>query len=113
MKVDYSVLQIPLLCSSSRPGAAGRVPRAAGCKPLIPFAISSLALDFLSPEARPLNLKKKKKERKVKVKDLAAQTFPTLCNPMDCCSSVHGLLQARILEGVAIPLCRRSSRPRN
>ena len=35
--------------------------------------------------------------------DLAAQTYPTLCNPMDCCSCVHGLLQARILEGVAIP----------
>jgi len=54
LRSHYSVLQIPLLCSSSRPGAAGRVPRAAGCKPLIPFAISSLALDFLSPEARPL-----------------------------------------------------------
>ena len=30
---------------------------------------------------------------------------PTLCNSMDCsppCSSVHGILQAEILEGVAI-----------
>ena len=30
----------------------------------------------------------------------------TLCDPMDCsppCSSVHGILQARILEWVAIP----------
>ena len=34
------------------------------------------------------------------------QPCPTLCNPMDCRlpgSSVHGILQARILEGVAIP----------
>ena len=34
-----------------------------------------------------------------------AQSCPTLCNPMDCslpCSSVHGILQARILEWVAI-----------
>ena len=31
------------------------------------------------------------------------QSWPTLCNPMDCrlsCSSVHGILQARILEVV-------------
>ena len=36
---------------------------------------------------------------------LVAQSFPTLCNPMDCGSpgsSVHGILQARILEWVAV-----------
>ena len=36
----------------------------------------------------------------------------TLCNPMDCSlpgSSVHGILQARILEWVAISSSRRSS----
>ena len=42
---------------------------------------------------------------------LVAQSCPTLCNPMDCslpASSVHGILQARILEwvGVAIPFYR-------
>ena len=34
-----------------------------------------------------------------------AQLCPTLRNPVDCsppCSSFHGILQARILEGVAI-----------
>ena len=34
-----------------------------------------------------------------------AQSCLTLCDPMDCsppCSAVHGILQARILEGVAI-----------
>ena len=33
------------------------------------------------------------------------QSCPALCDPMDCrppCSSVHGILQARILEWVAI-----------
>ena len=48
----------------------------------------------------------------VKVKLLAAQSCPTLCNPMDCSlpvSSVHGILQARILEWVAIPFSRGSS----
>ena len=37
---------------------------------------------------------------------LVAQLCLTLCSPMDCSppgSSVHGILQARILEWVAIP----------
>ena len=40
----------------------------------------------------------------------------TLCDPMDYNlpgSSVHGILQTRILEWVAIPLSRGSSRPRD
>ena len=40
----------------------------------------------------------------------------TLCNPVDCSppgSSVHGILQARILECVAMPSSRRSSHPRD
>ena len=45
-----------------------------------------------------------------------AQSCPTLCNPMDCSplgASVHGILQARILEWVAMPSSRGSSRPRD
>ena len=45
-----------------------------------------------------------------------AQLCPTLCNPMDGSlpgSSVHGILQARILGWVAIPFSRWSSWPRN
>ena len=52
----------------------------------------------------------------VEVEVLVAQSCPTLCNPMDCSpagSSVHGLLQARILEWVAIPISRRTSQPRD
>ena len=44
------------------------------------------------------------------------QSCLTLCNPMDCSplgSSVHGILQARILEWVAISSSRGSSKPRN
>ena len=36
---------------------------------------------------------------------------PTLCNPIE--STVHGNLQARILEWVAIPFSRGSSQPRD
>ena len=42
---------------------------------------------------------------KVKV----AQLCPTLCDPMD--NTVHGILQARILEWVAFPFSRGSSEP--
>ena len=44
------------------------------------------------------------------------QLCPTLCDPMDCslpCSSVRRILQARILEWVAISFSRRSSQPRD
>ena len=44
------------------------------------------------------------------------QSCPALCSPMNCCpsgSSVHGILQARMLEWVAIPFSRGSSRPRD
>ena len=47
---------------------------------------------------------------------LVAQLCLTLCDPMDCSlpgSSVHGILQARILEWVAISFSRGSSRPRD
>ena len=43
------------------------------------------------------------------------QSCLTLCDPMDCRlpgSSIHGILQARILEWVAMPFCRGSSCPR-
>ena len=39
------------------------------------------------------------------------QSCLTLCDRMIC--TVRGILQARILEWVAIPFCRRSSQPRD
>ena len=47
---------------------------------------------------------------------LFAQLCLTLCDPMDCSppvSSVHGILQARILEWVAFHFSRASSQPRD
>ena len=46
----------------------------------------------------------------------AAQECPALCDPMDCSppgSSVHGILQARVLEWVAMPSSRGSSQPKD
>ena len=46
---------------------------------------------------------------KVKVK--FAQLCMTLCDPMDY--TVHGILQARLMEWVAFPFSRGSSQPRD
>ena len=46
---------------------------------------------------------------------LVAQSRLTLCDPVDCSppgSSVHGILQARVLERVAMPFSRGSFWPR-
>ena len=51
-----------------------------------------------------------------RVKVLVIQLRPTLCDPMYCGlpdSSVHGILQARILGWVAISFSRGSSWPRD
>ena len=45
---------------------------------------------------------------------LVGQSYPTLCDPMGCSwpgSPVHGILQARILEWVAMSSSRGSSQP--
>ena len=47
---------------------------------------------------------------------LVTQLCPTLCDPTNCSPpvfSVHGILQARIFEWIAIPFSRGSSRPRD
>ena len=48
-------------------------------------------------------------DTQMKVKEEFAQLCPTLCNSMD--PTVHGTLQARILEWVAFPFSRGSFQP--
>ena len=51
----------------------------------------------------------KKKNEGLRAQVLVTQLCPTLCNPVDCSppgSSVHGILQAKILEWVAMPFSR-------
>ena len=67
------------------------------------------SLEVMSP-----SLRTRKELHKLKV--LVSQSCPTLYNPVDCSppgSSVHGILQARGLEWVAISFSRGSSQPRN
>ena len=61
-------------------------------------------------EGKILKLKVYDSESKV------GQLCLTFCNPVDCSppgSSIHGILQARILEWVAISFSRGSSQPRD
>ena len=53
---------------------------------------------------------------KVKSESEVTQSCPTLSDPMDCSLlgfSLHGILQARILEWVAISFSRGASQPRD
>ena len=52
----------------------------------------------------------------LKVKVLVAQLCPNVWEPVDCSppgSSLHGILQARILEWVAVSYPKESSHPRD
>ena len=66
-------------------------------------------------EEREKGRKEGRKEGRKKESEIA-RSCPTLCDPVDCSppgSSVHGILQARILEWVAISFSRGSSQPRD
>ena len=87
---DFIVAQVPSFCLHSENAGAIR-----------------LSLDKSGALGRAADALRKVKEVKVKV----AQSCLTLCDPMD--STVHGILQARILEWVAFPFPRGSSKPRD
>ena len=63
-----------------------------------------------------LNTCWKHAKQKKKVKVAQSCPIPTLCDPMNHSmpgSYVHGILQARIMEWVAIPFSTGSSQPRD
>ena len=79
------------------------------------------------PKAKPMGFWQKRKAEKSSCVPgsvcmhacVCAQSFQSglnLCDAMDCSlpgSSVHGILQARLLEWVAMPSSRGSSQPRD
>ena len=67
------------------------------------------------PGTSPLIQPQSKMTMEVKEKVLVVHSCMTLCHPVDCSppgSSVHGILQARILEWVAVSFSRGSSQSR-
>ena len=73
----------------------------------IPLPTCALLLDYVEGNERD-QITSFKRESESEV----AQSCSTLCDPVDCSppdSSIHGILQARILEWVAISFSRGSS----
>ena len=71
-----------------------------------------VALEGLSPDLPPIFPPHSDYNACVSV----AQSYPTLCDPMDFSPLdclVHGITPRRILEWVAVPFSRGSSRPRD
>ena len=80
---------------------------ACGLTQMHQFPLSVLNLWIILNCLQSWELGSHNKRKKVKV----TQLCPTLCNPMDW--TVHGILQARILEWVPVPFSRGSSQPRD
>ena len=84
-----------------------------GNEPTSALVVDSLPLSHLGRPSQQLHTTiyiKLESESEV------TQSCPTLCDFMDCSlsgSSLHGILQARVLEWVAISFSRGSSRPRD
>ena len=73
--------------------------------PCTRFPLSRFSLITVFPSPSPMCMRAK-----------SLQSYPTLCDPRDCSppgSSLHGILQARTLEWVAMPSSRGSSWLRN
>ena len=86
--------------------------RIPGSTPCLPHSLPHSSPYLLKAEVyRPVSLPFLQSCHQV----LAPQSCLTLCDPMDCSppGSVRGILQARILEWVAIASSRESSRPRD
>ena len=74
-----------------------------------------ILLSWITPTIKPLTLKPMSLAL-LSMCVLVAQSCPTLCSSTDHSppgSSVHGILQARILQWVAVPFFRGSSQPRD
>ena len=71
---------------------------------------------YVNQELQDVQARFRKGRRRKKERNEVAQSCLTLCDPVDCSppgSSIHGILQARILEWVAISFSRGSSQPRD
>ena len=100
-------------CPSPTPGVhPNSCPSSRWCHPalsssVVPF--SSCPQSFLASESFPMSTLR---VRWPKYWSFSFSHVQLSCNPMDCClpgSSVHRILQARILEWVAISFSSRSS----
>ena len=83
-------------------------------QPRDPTQVSGIAGRPVEPQGKPMKATFGKNMFCMHAKLL--QLCPTLCGPVDCSlpgPPVHGILQARILEWVAVAFSRGSSQPRD
>ena len=66
---------------------------------------------FSPTQGSPRRKKGKGNQERIGVRVKVTQSGPTLCNPVGY--TVHGILQARILERAALPFARESSQSRD
>ena len=107
----FHVLAIVQFCSDSGVCVSFWIMFFSGCMPRSPPNFYKRKLHLWTPGIPPAHL-----GHSLNHMVLAVQSCPTLCDPMDCSppgSCVHGILQAKILEWVAISSSRGSSRPRD
>ena len=103
-----------------QPGSAGRALEPRECvfrasKPWVPGKTLSQRLHWPLPQVTRC-WKPTQKVTLTEFHNSISRAYPTLCDPMDCSlpgSSVHGIFQARLLEWVAMPSSRGSSRARD
>ena len=98
---QMTLLRSQWLCLGTVTGRAWALSECASSVTLLKEVLTRFAILFLNDKFLII------KWLKVKV----AQSCLTLCNPVD--HTVHGILQARILEWVAFPFSRGSSQPRD
>ena len=102
----YLLFSLYWVCTDIAKAMVNKTGSSGGTEAVAPHSTSNYCTLFLALEGS-----EKWKETESEV----AQSCLTLCDPVDCSpprSSVHGILQARILEWVAISFSRGSSRPR-
>ena len=80
--------------------------------PNFTFSTKLSPLPYPMNLSEPVSLKSSVLRRESEAKVSVSQLCLTLCDPWTV-ASIHGILQARILEWVIIPISRGSSRPRD
>ena len=112
LRVDTELTLLP-----QREGQDRRGENDGSCSSLLlPFLHECFTV-FIVLKIHPTQIAKLSKQRTLTgltyfyMKEKVAQSRPTLCDPVDY--TVHGILQARVLEGVAFPFSRGSSQPRD
>ena len=111
---SFCVAEVSLQWKRAEKASDTDIRRGQRVPPLI--VLSRPFIHFYQTHSHNIHLKLTSDNEINKIDSEVAQSCPTLCDPIDWGlpgSSIHGILQARILEWVAISFSRGSSGPRD